>query len=1023
MNPTEQQNKSSLPAALPASGSLPFIESVYEQFLADPHSVSAEWQEYFASWKIEESTSNGHVTNGHATNGHTNGHGNGHTTNGNGTNGHVKIGPSFRPSSLFNPVSDATKSTWKKSDGTDGKFSPTNAAQVQSASEERALIRAEAKALQERVTRIVHAHRVRGHLIAHLDPLDLPRPYPPELDPEYYGFTPEQMGRQFSYEIQHFNIYQPEETGITKQMTLHEIVEHLRATYCRYIGAQFTHIDDLEVREWLQERMETTQNRLELSRKEQLRILTRLTDAVMFEEFIRRKFVGAKSFSLEGAESLIPLLDLAIEEAGEQGIEEIVMGMAHRGRLNVLANIIGKSPRNIFREFEDKDADLHIGGGDVKYHLGYVNDWQTSSGRKVQLALCFNPSHLEFVNPVAMGRLRAKEDRMGDFAREKGMTILIHGDAAFAGEGVVQESLNLSQLHAYDTGGTLHIVVNNQIGFTTSPGEARSTTYATDVAKMLQIPIFHVNGEDPEAVAQVVKLSMEFRKTFRRDVVIDMYCYRKLGHNEADEPAFTQPRLYRAIAARKPVREAYLERMLEMNKISREEADQIGERCRDRLEKELSEARSADYRRPDHMRHTKGGYYGGKEADAEEADTRLPVEQLSELLLKQTQLPDSFHAHPKILRLLQARQAMARGDQPLDWSAGEALAFASLSVQGVPIRFTGQDSERGTFSQRHSVLHDVENDSTYMPLQHLDDKQARLEIYNSALSEIGVLGFEYGYSLDSLDSLVIWEAQFGDFWNVAQVIVDQFISSAEDKWHHLSGLVMLLPHGFEGMGPEHSSARLERFLSLAAEDNIQITYPTTPAQYFHLLRRQVLRRWRKPLVVMSPKSLLRHLECVSSLEELANGGFQKIIPDALERPAKEVSKVILCSGKIYYELDKQREALGRDDVAIIRIEQLYPFPETELREVLKPYAKNTQVLWVQEEPMNMGAWRFMRITLGQKIFDRFPFRGVYRPASASPATGSASAHKKEQDQILSEAFGDAPVAPDVKITQAVPDSG
>ncbi|MDF2440479.1 MAG: 2-oxoglutarate dehydrogenase component, partial [Abditibacteriota bacterium] len=951
-------------------------------------------------------------------NGHSNGTAHGSTSG--HSSGHIQIGPSFKPSSLFNPAGATTQSAL---DSPKRDYSPTNAAQVQEQVEERALIRAEAKALQERVNRLVHAHRVRGHLIAHLDPLDLPRPYPEELDPEFYGFTSEHMGRLFSYEIQHYNIYQPENTGLTRQLTLHEIIDHLRSTYCRYIGAQFTHIDDLEVREWLQERMETTQNRLELSRKDQLRILTRLTDAVIFEEFIRRKFVGAKSFSLEGAESVIPLLDLAIEEAGEQGIDEIVMGMAHRGRLNVLANIIGKSPRQIFREFEDKDADLHIGGGDVKYHLGHVNDWQTSSGKKVHLSLCFNPSHLEFVNPVALGRVRAKQDRMGDRARDRGMVILIHGDAAFAGEGVVQESLNLSQLPAYHTGGTLHIVINNQIGFTTGPEQGRSTTYATDVAKMLQIPIFHVNGEDPEAVSQTVKLSMEFRKQFKRDVVIDMYCYRKLGHNEADEPAFTQPRLYRAIAARKPVREAYLERLLEMNGITREEADQISDRARNRLEKELDEARSEDYHPPDHMRQTWGGYFGGPESNANDCDTSLPQEKLSELLLKQTKTPGGFEPHPKIKRFLQTRERMANGVQPLDWSAAEAVAFASLAEEGVPIRLTGQDVERGTFSHRHSVLHDVETDETYMPLQHLCEGQARAEILNSPLSEIGVLGFEYGYSLDSLGGLTLWEAQFGDFWNCAQVIVDQFISSAEDKWHHLSGLVMLLPHGFEGMGPEHSSARLERFLALCAEDNIQVAYPTTPAQYFHLLRRQALRRWRKPLIVMSPKSLLRHLECVSTLDEMANGKFQKVIGDALERPASEVTKVLLCSGKIYYELDKQRESLGRNDVAIIRMEQLYPFPEDDLREVLQPYADGTQVLWVQEEPMNMGAWRFMRVWLGREIFGRLPFRGVYRAASASPATGSASSHRKEQEKILEEAFGGQEADPSVMVRNGVISDG
>ncbi len=995
MNPTpsEPQSPPQAPSeSLPHSLSLSFIEAIFADFQADPASVPQEWREYFAHIEGAPSTSNGH-TNG--ANGHANG------------NGHAKgqaragEGPTFKSYSIFNPPSGAAQA------GAAGPASTQISPQLQAQIDDASSSRAETKALQERVSNMVRAHRVRGHLVAHLDPLDLPRPYAEELDPEYYGFAPAQMNRSFSYEIRHSDIYRPEGTGITRQMTLHQIVEHLRETYCRSIGAQFMHIDDLDIREWLQERMELSQNRLELDRKQQIRILSRLTDAITFEEFIRTKFVGAKSFSLEGAESLIPLLDLAIEEASEMGIEEIVVGMAHRGRLNVLANIIGKSPREIFREFEDKDADIHLYGGDVKYHLGYVNDFETSAGRRVHLALCFNPSHLEFVNPVAQGRCRAKQDRMGDFERKKGLTILIHGDAAFAGEGVVQETLNMSQLKGYRTGGTLHIVVNNQIGFTTGPQESRSSTYCTDVAKMLQIPIFHVNGEDPEAVAQVVKLSMEFRRAFGRDVVIDMYCYRKLGHNETDEPSFTQPRLYRAIQARKPVREAYLERLLAMG-VTREEADAITEQRRQQLEKELSAARSEKYQPPDHTRKAASGTYGGPEKNALEVETAVPRERLQQLLEAQTVVPEGFTLHRQLHRFVESRRKMALGELPLNWAAAEALAFASLSVEGVPIRFSGQDTERGTFTQRHSVWHDIETDEAYTPLHHLPllegQQQARLEIINSPLSEIGPLGLEYGYSLDALDALILWEAQFGDFWNCAQVIFDQFLSSAEDKWQHLSGLVLLLPHGMEGMGPEHSSARLERFLMAAAEDNIQVTYPTTPAQYFHLLRRQVLRKWRKPLIMMAPKSLLRHLECVSPLEDLANGRFQRVISETKPLDPAQVSRVLLCTGKIFYELDKKRDDLERRDVAIVRVEQLYPFPEKELKEALAPYGENVPVVWVQEEPMNMGAWRFMRITLGQKAFGKHAFWGVSRPASASPATGSGGAHKKEQELVLQEAF-------------------
>ena len=785
------------------------------------------------------------------------------------------------------------------------------------------------------------------------------------------------------------------------KLPLRELIERLKNTYSRTIGVQFTHIDDIEARNWLQQRMESTQNRAQLSRPEQIRILTRLSDAVIFEEFIRRKFTGAKSFSLEGSESLLPTLDLAIEEAGEQGVQEVVVGMAHRGRLNVLANIIGKSPREIFREFEDKDPDLHIGGGDVKYHLGYVNDYRTSTGRKVHLSLCFNPSHLEFVNTVAMGRLRAKEDRIGDFAREHGLLILIHGDAAFIGEGVVQETLNLSQLPGYTVGGALHVIVNNQIGFTTAPSEARSTHYCTDVAKMLQIPIFHVNGEDPEAVAATVKIAMEFRRKFRRDAVIDMYSYRKLGHNESDEPAFTQPMTYAQIAKRKSVREGYLDRLLGMGEITREEADGIAERRRVHLENELSQAHEEA---PTRERKTHGGYIGGVDANAPEVNTAVPRERLQMLLEQLATVPEDFKPHPKIARVLKARMQMAQGRAPLDWAAGEALAFATLSTEGVPIRMSGQDSERGTFSHRHAVLHDVENGSEYVPLHHLSPNQARLRIYNSPLSEIGVLGFEYGYSLDALGGLVIWEAQFGDFWNTAQVIVDQFIASAEDKWNHLSGLTMLLPHGYEGAGPEHSSARPERFLLLAAQDNFQVVYPTTPAQMFHLMRRQVMRKWRKPLIVMSPKSLLRHIECISSLDDLASGGWQKIIPDSHKRSGAEISKVILCSGKIYYELDKAREERGAADVAILRIEELYPLSNEELMAALAQYADNTKVVWVQEEPENMGAWFHMDQSFWRVLTSRFSWSGVYRDRSASPATGSAASHRKEQELLINAAF-------------------
>ncbi len=608
------------------------------------------------------------------------------------------------------------------------------------------------------------------------------------------------------------------------------------------------------------------------------------------------------------------------------------------------------------------------------------------------------------MNPVAIGRMRSRQDKNSDVLRQQGMVILVHGDAAFAGEGIIQETLNLSELDAYRTGGTLHVIVNNQIGFTTGPRESRSCTYATDVAKMLQIPIFHVNGEDPEAVAQVVNLAMDFRREFQRDVVIDMYCFRRRGHNEADEPAFTQPALYRVIERRPSVHESYLEKLLKLGDVSRAEAVAIADEHRAKLDAELSVAKSDDYVHKSDLTGVWSFYVGGREREAADVDTGVKHDVLVHLLRRLVSLPEGFQPHPKIQKFLEGREAMADGKQPLDWSAAEALAMATLATQGLRVRLSGQDSQRGTFSHRHAVIHDVVTDDTYCALEHLASDQAPVEIYNSPLSEAGVLGFEYGYSLDCPDGLVMWEAQFGDFVNAAQVVIDQFIVSAEDKWNRLSGIVMLLPHGFEGQGPEHSSARLERFLSLAAKDNIQVVAPTTPAQMFHCLRRQVLRVWRKPLVVMTPKSLLRNPACISSIEELEKGTFQRVIADGSGVPTRDVRRILLCSGKIAYELEKRRQELGRRDVAIVRIEQMYPLPRRDLEAVLADYAPGTPAVWVQEEPENMGAWRFFRIHFGDKLLDRFPFSGVCRQSAASPATGSKKSHDMEQNELLSTAF-------------------
>ena len=848
--------------------------------------------------------------------------------------------------------------------------------------------------MQERVDQLVREYRVRGHLMAKIDPLGLNRKGPPELDPQSHGLTEEDMRRPFtSPTIEHAN-----------GRTVGDIIEKLRTTYCRSIGAQFMHVDNRNIRDWLQRRMESTENRLALSREVQTRIYTKLADATIFEEFVRKKYSTAKTFSLEGAESLIPLLDRALEKAGQHGIKGLVLAMAHRGRLNVLANIMGKRPQSIFWSFDDPKPEMFRGGGDVKYHMGYSSDWTTSTGQTIHISLCFNPSHLEFVNPVALGRCRAKQDRSGDITRNEHMTILIHGDAAFIGEGVVQETLNLSELPGYRTGGTLHIVLNNQIGFTTEPEESRSSTYASDIAKMLQIPIFHVNGEDPEAVAQVVNLAMDFRNEFEKDVVIDMYAYRRLGHNEGDEPRYTQPLMYAAIDAKKPVRESYLEHLLSMNELTRQEADAIAEVRHNRLSKEFELAKTEPFVHDlTSLTGIWSGYFGGPEPADEKITTGIPKSVASELLIKACSVPADFRPHRKLTRILEDRRSAAAGNSGLDWASAEAIAFASLVSEGHPVRLTGQDCERGTFSQRHSVLHDEKDNRKYMPLAHLSPNQAKIEIVNSPLSEAAVLGFEYGYSLDCPEGLIAWEAQFGDFSNVAQCVIDQFIASAEDKWKRLSRLVMLLPHGFEGQGPEHCSARLERFLLMTAEHNVIVAQPSTPAQYFHLLRRQVKSKWSKPLIVMTPKSLLRNKLCVSTLDDIENGSFQKIIAD--DRPAgTPTSRVILSSGKAYYDLLQERTRLQRNDVALVRIEQFYPLEPAKIMETLADYADGTPVYWYQDEPNNMGAWQFVKINWGDTIDTRFKLRRIARAESASPSTGSAKAHALEEQDLLAAAF-------------------
>ena len=923
----------------PQISSLPFVEGLYADFLKDPQAVPTEWREWFAGQARTD-----------------------------GLDASYHREPTFRPGSIFNPPTKTCRggacAVWQIA------------------------------TLQERVDRLVRSFRVRGHLAARCDPLGRHREEPPELSLSYHGLGERELERRFAGGTV---------AGVEGSITLREIVERLRQTYCRSIGVQFMHIDDPFVKNWLQVRMEGTQNRLELRRDEQVRILTELTDAVIFEEFIQKKYIGAKRFSLEGAESLIPLLDLALDKAGKQGLEELVLGMAHRGRLNVLANVIGKSPQAIFSEFEDREPPTEM-GGDVKYHLGYTSRRHVAGGRPLRVSLCFNPSHLEAVDPVALGRMRAKQDWAGDKEGDRGMALLIHGDAAFAGQGVVQETLNLSRLPGYATGGTLHVVVNNQIGFTTCPSEGRSTEYCTDVARMLQIPVFHVNGEDPEAVAQVVRVAMDFRRTFRRDAVIDMYCYRRYGHNETDEPAFTQPEMVRAIKRRPSVLKGYLEHLLQLGGITREEAEAIARERRTKLEKDYTLARSSKYtHRVDMDSQFWRRYRGGPEKGVPDTETGMERGELAELLEGLTRLPEDFQPHRKLERYLENRRRMATGELPLDWAAGEALAMASLAAAGHPVRLSGQDSARGTFSHRHAILHDSRDGRPWCPLQHLAEDQARVGIWNSPLSEMGVLGFDYGYSMECPEGLVIWEAQFGDFCNSAQVMVDQFIAAGEDKWKRLSGLVLFLPHGFEGQGPEHSSARLERFLQLAAEDNIQVAQPTTPAQLFHLLRRQVLRSWRKPLIVMTPKSLLRHPRVISPLEELSGGRFAPVLPDDGAEP-KTLKRILMCSGKVYYDLLERREQENARNVAILRLEQLYPLRREELDRVLADYPAGAPLVWVQEEPENMGAWRFLRHHLAGELPGGRPFSGIFREASASPATGSGNRHRQEQETLLARAF-------------------
>jgi 2-oxoglutarate dehydrogenase E1 component len=857
-----------------------------------------------------------------------------------------------------------------------------------------------------RVVMLIRAYRVRGHLLADLDPLGLAGDKQhPELDPKAYGFTEADLDREFFLD----NVL-----GLEKA-TLGRIVEILRQTYSAKIGVEFMHIQYPDQKAWIQARMEGSHNLLRPSAEEKREILEQLVIAEGFERFLHVKFPGTKRFGLDGGESAVPALEAIIRRSVKLGVDEIVIGMPHRGRLNVLGNVMGKPYPAIFSEFQGSTAtDDVLGSGDVKYHLGTSTDRELPDGRRVHLSLTANPSHLEAVNPVVFGKVRAKQTQKRDTERSRVMGLLLHGDAAFAGQGVVHEGFEMSELRGFRTGGTVHLIVNNQIGFTTSPAYARSSPYPSDVARGVQAPIFHVNADDPEAVVHVANLAAEFRQQFKKDVVIDLWCYRRHGHNEADEPSFTQPLMYRRIAQHPTTRQIYARRLVTEGVLSEDQAQSLY----DDFQQQLAAAHeaSAGYKM-NKVDWLEGAWTGLIKAptEYERGATAVPIERLRAIGHAMTEIPAGLHVHRKLERIIgQRRQAIEAGDN-IDWATAEHLAFGSLVQEGFPVRLSGQDCGRGTFSQRHAILYDQETEERHVPLNHLDPEQAPFEVVDSFLSEEGVLGFEYGYSLADPNSLVLWEAQFGDFANGAQVYFDQFIAAGEAKWLRMCGLVCLLPHGYEGQGPEHSSARLERFLQLYAKDNLQVLYPSTPASYFHALRRQLHRPFRKPLIVMTPKSLLRHKLCTSSLEEMGPGSsFHRVMYEQPPSQAdRDVTRVILCSGKVYYDLVHRRQELGLDQVAaLLRLEQLAPFPDRILAEELVRFPRRAQVVWCQEEPRNMGAWSFVAPRIGavlEQVGMRHT-RPVYagRPPAASPATGLHAQHVREQSNLVETALTGGP---------------
>jgi 2-oxoglutarate dehydrogenase E1 component len=843
--------------------------------------------------------------------------------------------------------------------------------------------------LQSRADALVHRYRDIGHLLACMDPLTACPVAHALLSLESVQLSPDDLDHQILAPF-----LSPE------TLTLRELIGRMKQTYCRSIGVEYMHIQNPEERAWLETRMEPTGNQPELDSKTRRQILYTLIQSTQFEQFLNKAYVGVTRFSLEGGDGLIPALVALTKALAPSGCREIILGMAHRGRLNVLAHILKKPYEEIFAEFEScYDPDSLVGSGDVKYHTGYLTDIEVDGRFPMRIYLVHNPSHLESVDPVVEGIARSRQDSLDESAEQEVVPVLIHGDAAFAGQGIVTEVLNLSRLKGYQTGGTIHIVINNQIGYTTLPEDARSTRYATDCAKMLMVPIFHVHGEDPEAVVHVMRLATAYRTAFAKDVVVDMICYRRYGHNEGDEPYFTQPRMYEQIRQRQPLSKLYAGRLLEDGVVTLLEIEEMEKAVRDRLDADYQKIHGSQCLFPQARFYEIWQDYDGRYVHGP-VPTGVDIERLKRLCRSLAAIPEGFSAHPKISALLKKRLEAVETGTGIDWANAEALSFATLLDEGTPVRLSGQDVRRGTFSQRHSFLADIKTGEWHVPLNNLGGSQAVFSAWDSLLAEASVLGFEYGYSLVQPRQLVIWEAQFGDFINNAQSVIDLYLASAESKWQRLSGLVLLLPHGFEGQGPEHSSARPERFLQLCADENMQICYPTTPAQYFHLLRRQMHRKVRKPLVILTPKSLLRNSLAVSRTDELTDGGFQEVLDDLEETEA--VQNVIFCSGKIYYELIQKRDALKRPDVAIVRIEQYYPFPEERLQQVVLRYSQAGTWKWVQEEPENMGAWRFVRQRLEDIILQ--PLTYVGRRPSSSPATGFPKIYRRDQDAILERAI-------------------